>query len=130
MRELLLTSGFEEVKDSLLANYCIVNSCTVTGKADSQTRNLVRRLNRKNPEAKVIITGCYVELAKDRKIASHIPGVTSLVRNEEKRNINILREEFLQDFLDDMRQIMTYQDSSEFIDRQTIKAENLNIKLP
>ena len=50
--------------------------------------------------------------------------------NEEKRNINILREEFLQDFLDDMRQIMTYQDSSEFIDQQTIQAENLNIKLP
>ena len=50
--------------------------------------------------------------------------------NEEKRNINILREEFLQDFLDDMRQIMTYQDSSEFIDQRTIQAENLNIKLP
>ena len=50
--------------------------------------------------------------------------------NEEKRNINILREEFLQDFLDDMRQIMTYQDSSEFVDQQTIQAENLNIKLP
>ena len=50
--------------------------------------------------------------------------------NEEKRNINILREEFLQDFLDDMRQIMTYQDSSEFIDQQTIQAENLNVKLP
>ena len=50
--------------------------------------------------------------------------------NEEKRNINILREEFLQDFLDDMRQIMTYQDSSEFVDQQTIQAEDLNIKLP
>ena len=50
--------------------------------------------------------------------------------NEEKRNINILREEFLQDFLDDMRQIMTYQDSSEFVDQQTIQAENLNITMP
>ena len=50
--------------------------------------------------------------------------------NEEKRNINILREEYLQDFLDDMRQIMTYDNSSEFIDQRTIQAENLNIKLP
>ena len=50
--------------------------------------------------------------------------------NEEKRNINVLREEYLQEFLDDMRQIMTYADSSEYLDEQTIRAENLNIKLP
>ena len=50
--------------------------------------------------------------------------------NEEKRNINVLRQEYITEFLDDMREIMTYQDSSEFIDRQTIQAENLNIKLP
>ena len=50
--------------------------------------------------------------------------------NEEKRNINILREEYLTEFLEDMENIMTYNNSSEFIDRQTIQAENLNIKLP
>ena len=50
--------------------------------------------------------------------------------NEEKRNINILREEYLVEFLEDMEDIMTYNNSSEFIDRQTIQAENLNIKLP
>ena len=50
--------------------------------------------------------------------------------NEEKRNINILREEYLAEFLEDMEDIMTYNNSSEFIDRQTIQAENLNIKLP
>ena len=50
--------------------------------------------------------------------------------NEEKRNINILREEYIAEFLEDMEDIMTYNNSSEFIDRQTIQAENLNIKLP
>ena len=50
--------------------------------------------------------------------------------NEEKRNINILREEYLAEFLEDMEDIMTYNNSSEFIDRKTIQAENLNIKLP
>jgi len=50
--------------------------------------------------------------------------------NEEKRNINILREEYLAEFLEDMEDIMTYNNSSEFIDRQTIQVENLNIKLP
>ena len=50
--------------------------------------------------------------------------------NEEKRNINILREEYLAEFLEDMEDIMTYNNSSEFIDRKTIQSENLNIKLP
>ena len=50
--------------------------------------------------------------------------------NEEKRNINILRIEYLSEFLDDMKSIMTYTKSSEYLDEQTIRAENLNIKLP
>jgi len=50
--------------------------------------------------------------------------------NEEKRNIFILREEYLQEFLDDMRQIMTYAESSEYLDEKTIQTENTNITLP
>ena len=49
--------------------------------------------------------------------------------NDDKRNINILREENLQDFLDDMRNIMTYQESSEYLDDVTIQTENSNITL-
>ncbi len=49
--------------------------------------------------------------------------------NEEKRNINVLREEYLQEFLDDMRQIMTYDESSEFVNERTIQTENTNITL-
>ena len=49
--------------------------------------------------------------------------------NDDKRNINILREENLQDFLDDMRSIMTYQESSEYLEDVTIQTENSNIKL-
>tara|TARA_B100000900_G_scaffold259842_1_gene221472 strand:+ start:1460 stop:2107 length:648 start_codon:yes stop_codon:yes gene_type:complete len=50
--------------------------------------------------------------------------------NEEKRNIFILREEYLQQFLNDMREIMTYAESSEFLDERTIQTENTNITLP
>ena len=49
--------------------------------------------------------------------------------NDDQRNINILREENLQDFLDDMRNIMTYQESSEYLDDVTIQTENSNITL-
>jgi hypothetical protein len=50
--------------------------------------------------------------------------------NDKKRNIFIVREEYLQDFVDDMREIMTYNESSEFIDGRTIQTENTNITLP
>ena len=50
--------------------------------------------------------------------------------NEKKRSIFVLREAYLQEFLNDMREIMTYDESSEFIDGRTIQAENLNITLP
>jgi len=49
--------------------------------------------------------------------------------NEKKSNIFVLREEYLQDFLDDMRNIMTYQESSEYLNDITIQTENTNITL-
>ena len=50
--------------------------------------------------------------------------------NDKKRNIFVLREEYLQQFLNDMRELMTYDESSEFIDERTAQTENTNITLP
>ena len=50
--------------------------------------------------------------------------------NEKKRSIFVLREEYIQEFLNDMREIMTYKKSSEFIDSKTIQTENTNITMP
>ena len=50
--------------------------------------------------------------------------------NDEKRNIYVLREGYVQTFLNDIREIMTYDESSEFIDERTIQTENTNITLP
>ena len=49
--------------------------------------------------------------------------------NDEKRNIFVLREEYLQQFLNDMRELMIYDESSEFIDERTAQTENTNITL-
>ena len=50
--------------------------------------------------------------------------------NEEKRNINILRKEYLNQFVDDMKSLMTYSNSSEYLDENLIQTENTNITLP
>jgi len=50
--------------------------------------------------------------------------------NEEKRNINVLREEYLSEFLDDMRNLMIYNKSSESMGNRLMRTENTNITLP
>ena len=50
--------------------------------------------------------------------------------NEEKRNIFVLREEYLQEFLSDMRDLMIYNESSEYLNDKVIQTENTNVTLP
>ena len=50
--------------------------------------------------------------------------------NDEKRFIFVLKNEYLQEFLNDFRDIMVYGKSSQFVDDKTVKTENLNITMP
>ena len=52
------------------------------------------------------------------------------IKNEEKRNIFVLKNGFLHQFLDDFKEIMTYDESSQRIDDNTAQTENLNISMP
>ena len=60
-------AGLQVVSETATADILIVNSCTVTHRADRDSRAIVRRLRRQNPEAVVVMTGCYARTAsKDR----------------------------------------------------------------
>lgn len=63
--ESLAPYGFIETPFNTRADLYIINTCTVTGKADYTSRQMVRRALRKNPDAKVIVTGCYAQLEPD-----------------------------------------------------------------
>ena len=52
------------------------------------------------------------------------------ILNDNKRFISVLKEEYLQEFLNDFRDIMVYGKSSQFVDDKTVKLENLNISMP
>ncbi len=75
------------------ADYIVINTCTVTGTASHKSRQLIRRMHRLNPAAKIVVTGCHVEIAWE-EVAS-IEGVSMVVRNSEK--------EFLPEILFGMR---------------------------
>jgi threonylcarbamoyladenosine tRNA methylthiotransferase MtaB len=61
MREALLQAGYTLVPPAAAADVYIINSCTVTEKTDAQSRQLIRRALKANPQAQVIVTGCYAQ---------------------------------------------------------------------
>ncbi|HKK39289.1 MAG TPA: hypothetical protein VJ949_07720, partial [Cryomorphaceae bacterium] len=63
----------------------IINTCSVTDNADKKCRSVVRKALRINPEAVVIVIGCYAQL-KPAEIAE-IPGVNLVLGAEEKFNV-------------------------------------------
>jgi len=73
------------------ADCYIINTCTVTGKTDYQSRQLIRRAIRRNPSAAVIVTGCYAQRAPEE--IARIPGVRMIAGNSEKSSLpKLIRE--------------------------------------
>jgi len=82
---LLENDGFTKTSFDEVADVYVINTCSVTENADKECRMLVRRIQRKAPEAMVVVTGCYAQL-KPKEIAA-IPGVNLVLGAAEKFNI-------------------------------------------
>lgn len=61
LREAIISSGYKEASSGSFADLYVVNTCTVTSTGNEKSRQQIRRVIRKNPNAKVIVTGCYAE---------------------------------------------------------------------
>ena len=83
---LLEDEGFTKKDFEDIADVYVINTCSVTENADKECRLLVRRIQKKAPDATVVITGCYAQL-KPQEIAS-IPGVDLILGAAEKFNIS------------------------------------------
>lgn len=82
---LLENDGFVKKDFDEVADVYVINTCSVTDNADKECRMLVRRIQRRAPEAMVVITGCYAQL-KPKEIAE-IPGVDLVLGAAEKFSI-------------------------------------------
>jgi threonylcarbamoyladenosine tRNA methylthiotransferase MtaB len=78
----LRAAGCEVVDADAPADVVIVNSCTVTDAADAESRRLARRARRSNPDARVILTGCYAQTqplaAAAVEAVDHVVGLNRL----------------------------------------------------
>lgn len=82
---MLENDGFAKKDFDEIADVYVINTCSVTENADKECRQIVRKIQRKAPEALVVITGCYAQL-KPKEIAA-IPGVDLVLGAAEKFNI-------------------------------------------
>ena len=85
----LIARGHMRAQRGEQADICIINTCSVTDAADHKDRQMIHRIRRQNPNAILIVTGCYAQL-KPGEIA-HIEGVDYVLGQEEKFHL----EEFI-----------------------------------
>jgi len=74
--------GLRRAGEAAEAGLVVLNTCTVTAAADQDARAAIRRIHRQNPEAQIVVTGCYAQRAPE-EIAS-LPGVSQVIGNSHK----------------------------------------------
>ena len=77
-----LDRGLERAGTARDAEIVVLNTCTVTEGADKDARASIRRLQRVNPDCRILVTGCYAQRAPEELAA--LPGVTWVVGNSHK----------------------------------------------
>ena len=77
--------GFERVEFDEKADVYVINTCSVTNQGDKESRNIIRKAVKKNPNAMVIVVGCYSQLKPEE--VGHIEGVDLVLGTLEKFHI-------------------------------------------
>ncbi|MBL6987011.1 MAG: tRNA (N(6)-L-threonylcarbamoyladenosine(37)-C(2))-methylthiotransferase MtaB [Methylobacter sp.] len=75
-------SGHQITKQAEVAQLIVINSCAVTQDAARKSRQLIRRIHRDNPQAKLVVSGCYATLNEEE--AASLLGVDLIVSNKDK----------------------------------------------
>lgn len=92
IRDSLCQKSLQETADRNDAELIVINTCTVTQRADQQARQTTRRLHRDNPSARIVVTGCYAERSAEK--LAQIEGVSLVLGNADKEHLaEIISEE-------------------------------------
>ena len=90
------------------AHVIVLNTCAVTAQAARKSRQAARHLNKRNPDARIAITGCYATLAP--QVSASLPGVELVADNQSKEMLHSLLEPWSTEFSDpeDLARIQPY----------------------
>ena len=87
----LVAEGHTVVDLGMRADLYIVNTCTVTSVAEKKCRTAIRQAHRQNPDAQIVVMGCFAQVAKDE--IEKMPGVTQVLGNDSKRLLSYSGED-------------------------------------
>src|SRR6056297_3151886 len=82
VRQGLSRIGFTDAGKEEAADVCVVNTSTVTAEGDSKSRQAIRRLARRNPDARIVVMGCYATRAPEE--VAELPGVVEVVTDKRE----------------------------------------------
>ncbi len=85
LEQTLVSQGCQPAGKEDEADYCIINTCTVTQKASMQSRQAIRQAIRANPQARILVTGCYAQT--EPEAIRSIAGVHDIVSHRDKSRI-------------------------------------------
>lgn len=114
MSELFSAAGYEVCSYDGFADIYVINTCTVTGMSDRKSRQIIRRAKKNNPDAFVIVAGCYSQTKPDEVLK--IDGVNLVLGTKDRANIVRLYEEHQSDSgiscVDDIMHCHSFDDLS------------------
>ena len=113
MEEMFINSGYNIVKNSQIADIYVVNTCTVTNMAERKSRQMLRRVKEINPEAILVVCGCYAQVAKEDLL--NIPEIDIVLGVNDKKQIVQIVEEYIKEN-QKIENVSDLSKNDEFID--------------
>ncbi len=77
--------GYRPAHGGEAPDVVVVNTCTVTARAEASDRQMIRRFARAHPQARLVVTGCWAQT--DPEAVAHLPGVDLIVGNGDKHRL-------------------------------------------
>lgn len=85
MRELFEAAGYQTVDFDDIADVYVINTCTVTATGDKKSRQMISRARGKNPQARIVVAGCYAQRAPEEVLA--LPGVSLVIGSKDRSRV-------------------------------------------
>ena len=112
MQQQLEARGYEIVPFDREADVYIINTCSVTNIADRKSRQMLHRAKKMNPEAVVVATGCYVQVAADA--LKEDAAVDIIVGNNQKARLADILDEFFSGGTEDVSYVVDISHTNEY----------------
>ncbi|MCI0532193.1 MAG: tRNA (N(6)-L-threonylcarbamoyladenosine(37)-C(2))-methylthiotransferase MtaB [candidate division Zixibacteria bacterium] len=116
----LVRRGWEKVPFSQNADLCVINTCTVTNQADQSSRQAISQAHRRSPQAKIVVTGCYAQIAREQ--LKELPGVGLVIGSDYKDRLPNVIEDWLAGRPE--KELESERAGTAYVEQKEFSAEN------